>query len=99
MTLSNEDTMVLRAFLEQARHLESHSLIEGRELRAKWTLSLKRGQEVTEETHRVDYEALESVLVRLRPFLLSREAVFLPRVVKILKPHCPAVMLRWLLKD
>ena len=89
MTLSHEHTMVLRAFLEQAQHLESHSLIEGRQLRAKWTLSWTRGEEATEQTHKVDYEALESVLVRLRLFALNNERVFLPGVVNILKPHYP----------
>ena len=79
----------LQKFFDQARHLDSHSLIEKRQLRAKWTLSWTRGEEIKEETHKVDYEEMESVLVRLRPFTLNDESVFLPRVVNILKPHYP----------
>lgn len=89
MTLPNDDKNVLRSFLDQARHLETHSLIEGRQLRAKWNLTMTRGEEAREETHRVDYEALESMLVRLRLFAMNDEAVFVPRVVNILKPHFP----------
>ena len=88
-SLSEPEKAAVGAFVEQARHLESHSLIQGRQLRAKWTLSLSEGAPAKEETHKVDYEALESVLVRLRLFALNGEQGYLPRIVNILKAHYP----------
>lgn len=87
MTISDQDQAALRSFLERARHLEAHSLVQKNELRATWTLSMQKGQQATEDIHKVDYEALESILVRLRVFTMEKEPVFLPRMVNILKPH------------
>jgi hypothetical protein len=89
LTISQEDKERLRSFVEQAKHLESHSLIKGEQLRAKWTLSWKRGEEAKLDTHSVDYEALESILTRLRRFVMTNDAVHLPRVVKVLKRDYP----------
>ena len=85
--LSDQEKAVLRTFAEQARFLESHTLIQGRQLRARWSLSWTKGKGSEEATHRVDYEALESLLVRLRPFTLNDEEVYLPKIVNKLKPH------------
>jgi hypothetical protein len=87
--LTEAEILAVKAFVESARHLESHSLIQGRQLRANWTLTLNKGSPAKEQTHKIDYESLESVLVRLRQFAMEREEIHLPRIVNILKPHYP----------
>ena len=88
-TLSDREKTTLRSFAEQARFLESHTLVQERQLRARWSLNWTRGEGSDEKTHKVDYEALESLLVRLRPFTLNNEEVHLPKIVNVLKLQFP----------
>lgn len=85
MMLTAREKAALRSFVDRAKYLENHSLIENDILKVRFTFKVDENTKPSMETFVVDEEALESLLLRLRLFYLEEEEIFINKIINYIK--------------